>query len=61
MTSQIPVNLEKQSASVDWVKAEIPEISATVIRSSSLETIKHNKWLHPNAFNTWKEFYKTTK
>jgi hypothetical protein len=47
-------------SNVQWVDAKIPKISATEIRCSSLEEIRQNDWLHPNAFKIWKQFVNKT-
>ena len=46
---------------VTWINSEIPDISATKIRNSSLSTIKKNSWLHPEAFKLWKSFVMENK
>lgn len=60
MESPISEQSKKQLDHVHWVKAEIPMVSATEIRSSTLKILKQKNWLHPNAFDTWEAFYKTT-
>ena len=46
-------NKFESSTKVQWVDITIPDVSATDIRSSSLNIVKQNNWLHPNALKTW--------
>jgi nicotinate-nucleotide adenylyltransferase len=47
---------DRYGCTARWMKARIPDISATEIRTSSLETVKRNRWLHPHAYKTWEQF-----
>jgi nicotinate-nucleotide adenylyltransferase len=38
---------------VEWLTFNIPDISASKIRKSSIETIKKNKLMHPTTFFDW--------
>lgn len=49
-------DLARYGWKVQWMHANIPDISATEIRISSLESIKRNRWLHPQAYLTWEQF-----
>ncbi len=40
---------------VQWIKTIIPDISASEVRQSSIATVKKNCWLHPDAFEVWRE------
>jgi len=45
----------ESSEGVKWIKTIIPDISASEIRQSSIATVKENCWLHPDAFEIWRE------
>lgn len=48
--------IKKSLDKIDWVDLNIPNISSTEIRQSSIMTIKKNSWLHPLAFPVWEKY-----
>ena len=44
------------SQHVTWLDILIPDISATKIRESDLETVIKKNWLHPAALEEWKTY-----
>ncbi len=45
-----------ESDNVEWMNIQIPNISATSIRQSSVELVEQKNWLHPEALPIWKTF-----
>ncbi len=45
---------------VRLLDTDVPEISSSLIRRSSLEDIENNNWLHPRALPIWKQYINQT-
>lgn len=41
---------------IEWRPETIPEISATQIRLSDIDTIRRNHWMRPRALSIWKDY-----
>lgn len=44
------------STHVTWLDIDIPDISATQIRQSAVETVAAANWLHPDALKIWQAY-----
>jgi nicotinate-nucleotide adenylyltransferase len=54
-----PIN-ENQSITkdkVEWIEGEIPDISSTLIRSSSQNKTQLLQWLHPSTVDLWQTYW----
>ncbi|MCP4753444.1 MAG: nicotinate (nicotinamide) nucleotide adenylyltransferase [Proteobacteria bacterium] len=49
------------SQKIEWIKLEIPDISATKIRTSDISRVEQNAWIHPQAMEIWKRYKKLTR
>ncbi|MBT4289469.1 MAG: nicotinate (nicotinamide) nucleotide adenylyltransferase [Deltaproteobacteria bacterium] len=41
---------------IEWLHFKIPDISASLIRKSSIETIQINKLMHPSTYSDWENY-----
>lgn len=60
---RIPSNPEKTHQnkirygnSIQWIDMTIPDISSTMIRKSSIDRVKRNGWIHPDALDFWIDY-----
>jgi len=48
--------IEIDSNRIEWLSFKIPDISASMIRKSSIETIQENKLMHPAIYSDWAKY-----
>ncbi len=52
----VPSKVKTDNQNIERLPFKIPDISASMIRKASIETIKNNKLIHPAIYSDWEKY-----